>query len=167
MEVERFIGRYVRVTTEEKAGQVFERVYARNGICVIPVTVHGKIRMINEETWDRPGQPRLKLVSGYIEDGESPECCARRELEQEICLTAENMYQFLCSESKGAYNKCQYYFVATGLHEGTANPDQGEKIHGFVDLEYEDVHRRAISGEFGTTSTAFALIQFTARLPSS
>src|SRR5262245_60496087 len=132
--IEVFRGNFVRVTTEERDGRKFERVYVRNGICAIPITSEGKIRFIREIDWDTQ-KHRIKLVSGYIHENEAPLLCAQRELGEEIGVTGEKWEPFLVSTNEEAtVQKTQYYFVVRELKEGEAQPDADENIQGYIDL---------------------------------
>jgi ADP-ribose pyrophosphatase len=156
-----FDGEYVQVTLEERGVHTYERVYLRPGITVIPVTADKRIRCIKEKNWNT-GVTRTKLVSGYIDPGEDPLACAKRELSEEIGVTAESWTLYLCAESEeGTVQKKQYYFVAKNLVAGQAHPNSDEQIEGFVDLSFHEVYEAVRAGAFGTGSTAFVLLKLT------
>jgi len=162
MEKDVFAGKYTRVTLEERDGHTFERVYLRNGVCVIPITADGNIRCIREKSWNT-GVVRTKLVSGYINPGEEPIACAVRELNEETGMFAGAWELYHCADSEeGTVQKSQYYFVAHSLVRGMAHPDSDEKIIEVVDLSYAEVRDLALRGEFGSGSTAFVLLKLTA-----
>ncbi len=162
-EKDEFVGKFLRLTTEEKGQKVFERVYVRDGICVIPITDDGKICMIREKDWDKL-HFRTKLVSGYVDDGETSLDSAKRELREEIGMTADTWEFYVHSQANGSIVKHQYYFIARGLHEGVAQPEVGEQIEGCQYIEPHDVLTGAIRGEYGTTSTAFVLAKLAIEL---
>lgn len=82
-------GHYLRVTEQEgNDGHVFERVHIRDGVSVIPIMPSGHLRFVREVSW-HDGQEYTKPVTGYIEDDESLLDCAKRELEEELGLVAE------------------------------------------------------------------------------
>ena len=88
METEVFKGKVFRVTVEIiTPGTQYERVYQRNGVTVFPI-VDGKVRLLRKATLDNPTF-RIRPVSGYVEDGEDPLDCAKRELAEELGLVAE------------------------------------------------------------------------------
>lgn len=153
-------GKFIRVTeTDGPNGQIFEKATFRDGISVIIVLHPGKLRFIRENDPVRE-QDRVKLVSGYIEDGEEPLECARRELQQEAGITANTLELLHCYQAKGAIQKNQYFFVASGVRVGVAAPDENEMIYGHVDMTYEEAQRRALAGEFGNSESAYAILKF-------
>jgi len=161
MEIEVFKGKVFRVTVEDiTPGLRYERVYQRDGVTIFPI-VDGRIRLIKKITSDNT-TPRIRPMSAYVEDGESPLDCARRELAEELGLTAEEWTLFTTTAGEGGLKKAQYFFVARGLRplERSAPRDPNEHIFGVADPTYEEVRTRALAGEFGTGSNAFALLKF-------
>lgn len=166
-EVTQFEGRYIlRVTTEETeengVPRCYERAYFREGAIVIPITREGKIRFIREKPWASE-VIKTKLVTGYVDDGETPLEAAKRELREETGLTADEWIPILRAEKSGAINKVRNFFVAKHLREGTANPEVSENIFGTMDLPPREVRRLALLGEFGTSESAFVLLLLTDR----
>lgn len=156
-----FDGEYVQVTLEERGVHTYERVYLRSGITVIPVTADYHILCVREKDWNT-GITRTKLVSGYVNPGEDPMDCAKRELAEEIGVTAESWTLHLCAESEEAtVQKKKYYYVAKNLTIGQSHPDSDEEIFGLVRLSFLQVNIAVRTGEFGTGSTAFVLLKLT------
>lgn len=163
MEKEVFAGKYVRVTLEARGVHVYERVYLRPGISVIPITPDDHILCVKEKDWNT-GVTRTKLVSGYVNPGEEPMDCAKRELAEEIGVTAKRWTLLLCTNSEEAtVQKSQHYFVAKGLIIGQGHQDSDEEIFGLVKLSFEEVRQAVCAGEFGSGSTAFVLLKLTGR----
>lgn len=156
-----FSGSFLRVTVEESAGQRYERAYVRDGVCVVVLTDDGQIRFVREYNFMLK-TTQTKLVSGYLEDGEDPLTCAKRELSEELGLSAAQWDLFLVSRSEeNTVLKTQYIFKARELSQGQAHPEQGESILGYEDVPLLEVRSRALAGDFGTTATAYALLKIT------
>jgi len=164
-EVIRFEGKYIlRVTTEEtlanQTPRCWERAYLRDGVIIIPITREGKIRFVREQVWTDP-HAKTKLVTGYMDDGELPLDAARRELQEELGLTAEKWTPLVSYGTKGAVNKMRHYFVARGLTQGEASPEESENILGPIDMSFAEVHDLALHGGFGYSETACVLLCLT------
>ncbi len=166
-EVEVFSGRIFRVTTERVSESLrYERVYQRWGVTVFPITDKGKVRLLRKATAENP-VPRMRPVSGYIEDGEDALSCARRELAEEAELEAKHWSMFTYTEGEGGLKKRQCFFVATGLRP-CARPihtDDNETILSHVDLGTRELKQRTLAGEFGTMTNAFALLKLIEEQP--
>jgi 8-oxo-dGTP pyrophosphatase MutT (NUDIX family) len=166
-EVEIFSGKIFRLTTELIGEELqYERVYQRWGVTVFPVTDEGKVRLLRKATADN-SQPRMRPVSGYIEDGEDALSCAKRELSEEAELEAEEWTLFTYTEGEGGLKKRQCFFVAKALRpcKRPAHADDNETILGHVDLGTDELKQRTLAGEFGTMTNAFALLKLIEEWP--
>ena len=74
-------------------------------------------------------QVLLEVPAGRMEDGEEPEACARRELEEETGYSA-NRWQRLGSyfTTPGFSDEEMHTFLATDLTPGEPHPDEDEVI---------------------------------------
>ncbi|MEK7115083.1 MAG: NUDIX domain-containing protein [Patescibacteria group bacterium] len=159
-EVEIYSSKFLRLTTQQRGEKVFDRVYIRDSVSVIILPSPRVIRFIKEES-GYGGNPRLKLVSGYIEDDERASNAVQRELKEELGLIAGYWNMFLLSETpKEMVRKRRYYYTASDLVNCKSSPEEGEKILGYEDLSFEEVKERVLSLQFGTTETAFTLLKF-------
>ncbi len=71
----------------------------------------------------------LEIPAGKMDSGELPLDCVRRELEEETGLTAEK-FTLLSSiaVSPGFCTEIIHIYIAEGLSEGNANPDEDEHL---------------------------------------
>ena len=163
MEKEIFKGKVVRLTLEPKKINKkvieFEKVYLPGSVHIFVVTAAGKIRLVQEKRWDRGGKIKDKIVAGIIEKKEKPLQTAKRELKEELGLTASKWKQFLVAEQKGVVNDKRIYYLASGLHQESAQPDENEKIVGHVDYSVKVLFEKMLDGYFGTSPTAVAITQ--------
>ena len=162
-----FAGRYLTLTTEEKGTVVYERVYSRNGVTVIVEPSPGVLRFVNGTRWDEPENLLPLVVSAYLEDGEDPLSCAKRELLEELGATATQWSHYLTSRWKGTVIKTQEYFLAREITQGVARPNADEDIRGYVDLTFDEVKRAVLELTFGTNENAFALLKYITEIESS
>jgi ADP-ribose pyrophosphatase len=161
METEIFTGKIFRLTTERLNQETcYERVYQRSGVTILPM-VEGKLRLLQKTTVDNP-KFRTRPISAYIDDGEDPLECAKRELAEEVGLVAAEWELFTTTELEGGLKHTQYFFLVRNLSPftGTAEKDPNEHIAGTIDLGLDEVLVRALDGEFGTASNAFAIVKF-------
>ncbi|MBC3535774.1 NUDIX hydrolase [Megasphaera hominis] len=105
-----------------------------NGACaIVPVTDDGKIILVRQYRY-AAALAMLEVPAGKIEhDGESPDLCAARELEEETGFKAGDM-KFLgfVYTSPGFCNERIYLYLATNLQKGEQHLDEDE----FMNLEY-------------------------------
>lgn len=160
-----FRGNYVlSVTTQEDEGRTYEQVKMRPGVTVIPINEHGHIHAILEYDWYLK-KNRAKLVTGYVEDGETPRACAERELREETGISASNWEEYVVSDNEeGAVIKKQTYFLASELQYGNAHPDADEKIIKVYSIAPIEALWECRLGTFGSTGTAFVLLKLAIQL---
>ncbi len=155
-----FRGNYVlRVTTQEDEGKTYEQVEMRSGVTVIPINASGHITAILEYDWYLK-EDRIKLVTAYVNDDETPLECAKRELAEETGISAKTWTEYLVSSNEeGAVVKLQTYFIARNLERGKPHPDPDEKIIEIDAISPQDILEQVLGGMFGTTGTAFVLLK--------
>lgn len=74
----------------------------------------------------------LEIPAGKLDDGETPENCAKRELLEETGLVAEKWeYVGGFCPSPGYTDEIVHVYIARELSQGASNPDEDE----FLDVE--------------------------------
>ncbi len=109
----------VRVDEIREGEVVYERdiVVHPGSAVVVPVFDDGTVGLVRQYR-HAAEKHLLEMVAGGIEHGESPETAARRELEEELGVTAERLKKI--SEfyvSPGFVTEKMHVFLATGLTE--------------------------------------------------
>ncbi|MCL6647350.1 MAG: NUDIX hydrolase [Chloroflexi bacterium] len=95
---------------------------------VVPVDEQGQVLLIRQHRY-ATGEETLEVPAGGIDPGETPEQCARRELEEETGYRAgrlEPLGQFYTSD--GLSNELAHLFLARQLTPGQPNLQAGEVI---------------------------------------
>jgi ADP-ribose pyrophosphatase len=71
----------------------------------------------------------LEIPAGRLDPGESPDDCARRELQEETGCTADRMeHMYTLYTTPGFTDEKIHLFLATGLHRGDPNREFDEQL---------------------------------------
>jgi len=125
----KYQGRFIQVTEEVMNNAIWERSYIPNGVIVFPINNEGKILLVEEKRPHETPSIRLKPLAGMLEDHETPEANAQREMQEEIGFKAEKMINYFSFSTSGTVNSKQYYFLAKNLIPSKLpNPDGEDSI---------------------------------------
>lgn len=160
-------GRIIKVYNDEiilPDGNGAYREYIKHpgGICVVPITDKKEILMVRqyrypygEEVVEIPAGKRDSFTEDPLEGG-------KRELKEELGVTAEN-FLFLGKfyPTPGYTDEVIYMYAAWGLDFGETNPDEDEFLEGEkypLDLLLEKI----MAGEIpdGKTQTAVLKVKY-------
>src|SRR3989338_11088500 len=137
----------------------YERVYQRNGVGIFPIPKEGYIRLIRTSAPDGRNR-RIAPMSGIIEDADpSPLSCAKREMKEELGLAGTHWKLLATVKGGGGFIKNQHFFTVRGLTKaGEGGWDPNERIHGFLDLSFEEVRKLVFKDKF-PADISFALLK--------
>lgn len=95
---------------------------------VVAVDAEDRVLLVRQH---RPavGDDLLEIPAGLVDDGETPEAAARRELEEETGLRTNSLTPLArFYSSAGFCTEELHVFLASDLHAGEANLDPGEDV---------------------------------------
>ena len=133
-----------------------------HSVCLVPVDEDGNVYLVRQYR-KPPERLLLEVVAGGVDEGESAEEAARRELREEAGLRAEKlellsffwMSPGFCTEGMHAY-------LATGLSLGESAPEDDENIE-VVRVRLEEVPGLIASGELQDCKSIASLMLALAR----
>ena len=165
-----FDGRVFKVTVDtiSEGDLTYQRdvVHHPGSAVIVPVHDDGTVALVRQ--YRHPAvRYLLEVPAGTLNDGERPEAGAARELEEELGLIAERLEKL--SEffvSPGFLEEKMWVYLATGLSEGKAQPDEDEVLD-VVRLPIGDALEMITSGEIQDAMTIIGLILAAPRVGSS
>ena len=126
-----FDGKVIRVTLdkvllENGDTSMREIVHHHGGACVMPVTDNEEIYMVRQFRYAL-GEEIWELPAGKLEAGEDPFEAAKRELEEECGVTADEYTPLGCIYPTVGYDSEKIYlWMARGLHASRQHLDEDE-----------------------------------------
>ena len=146
-----------RIVSKTGFQMVHPRLFVDDFSIVIPVLGRDKLVMIWNYRYAIQGW-ELELPAGHIEDGESPEACARRELEEETGYSAGSWKRLgWFHPSPGLSSQRAYVHLARNLKAGSLHREPYEVGMEVKILNLRDVYKQLWRGEIVHSPTASAL----------
>ncbi len=106
----------------------------------------------------------LELPAGLVDEGESPEDTARRELEEETGYTASRLEPLVSFyTSPGFTDELIHIFLATGLTPTASRPDEDEEIE-VVRVPLSEALDLVLKREISDAKTVTGLLAYAARM---
>ncbi len=160
---EKFSGRIIRVTVdtvELENGKEAKReiVHHHGGSGVVPLTEDGQVYLVRQFRYAF-GKELMEIPAGKLEPGEDPLETAQRELVEECGLTADRFVDLQpVYPSVGYDNEIIHMYLATGLHQVQAQPDEDEFLD-LVKMPLDQAITMIETGEIVDAKTVAALLK--------
>ena len=159
----RIIGLSVDTISECGHTHVREVVHHPGGAGAIPVFGDGAVGLVRQ--YRHPaGRALLELPAGRLEEGEPPEACAARELEEEVGVAAGRLEPLTVFFTTPGFCEERFWlFLATDLREVGLRLEDDEFIE-VVRLPLDAALSMVASGEIEDARTIIGLLLVARRL---
>lgn len=141
-----------------KGWHPYQVVRHPGGAGVLPLYDDGTVTLIRQL---RPsiGSRLIEVPAGRLGPGEDPAACGRRELAEETGLRAKLLAPLgIYHGSPGVFDERIHLFLATGLTQEVADPEQYEEI-GTIRIPLGEARQMAMRGEITDGKTITALFR--------
>ena len=146
-----------RFMSETKGEVQIEIVHHNGGAGTLPLFDDGTVALVRQ--WRYPlGRYSLEIAAGRIEQGQSPEETAARELEEELGFRARvlsKLGEFLVAP--GYCEERLFVYLATGLEASEQNLDDDEEIE-VVRMTFAEALASVHSGEIDDAKSIIAIL---------
>lgn len=137
--------------------RVFEKLKRPDTVVIIPVTKEGKILLVTEQQPNM--QPKLKVPTGRLENGEDPLRGAQRELLEETGYAAGKWKFWKAMEPITKMEWVVYLLIAQECEQvGRQNLDPGEKIT-FKEVTWEEFVEVSTDENFFEREITFEMLK--------
>jgi ADP-ribose pyrophosphatase len=128
-----------------------------NSVCVVPLDDQGRVLLVRQ--YRKPAERTLlEVPAGGVEEGEEPDGCVQRELQEETGYSAEHI-QHIASfwTTPGFCTELMHTYLATGLKPGTLKQEADEDIQ-LVRVPLRDVPGLIRRGEIQDAKSIASLL---------
>ena len=146
------------VTRPDGSEGTYATVRLKEGVLVLAVDDDGQAYFAREFRY-AVGRESVEAVGGGVEDGESPEEAARRELREEVGVEAEEFVELgTIQPVTSLVNSASTLFLARKLRFKGKDEDAGEVIKT-VKMPLTDAVAQALSGELIHSTTCLLVLR--------
>lgn len=163
-ESEKYVGRIIKVKEYDVVlsnGKRAKRevVHHPGAVAVLPISKDGSVFFVKQ--FRLPAKKvLLEIPAGKLDEGESPEDCAIRELEEEIGYSPKRLkliHTFY--PSPGISDEVLFLYEADELEESSKTPDEDEFLE-VVALNKDEIEKFLLSGSFADSKTLIAVYYY-------
>jgi len=148
----------MEVKSGSKEWRTCQFVRHPGGVGVLPLHADGTVYLIRQLRTTVEAH-LLELPAGRLKPGEDPAECGLRELVEETGIIAGKLEPLgITHPSPDVRNEVIHLFLATGLSQGEATPEQYEDIE-VVKIPLRDAVEMALNGSISDAKTAIALFR--------
>lgn len=141
----------------------FEMIHHPGAAAVVPVLASGEVLMVRQYRYATGGW-LLEVPAGKLDPGETPETCARREVEEEVGHRAGELVELgWIWTTPGFTDEKIWIYLATGLEE-TRQGLQDDEVLTVEKVPLEEAVGMAARGEIVDCKSTVGLLRAAARL---
>jgi ADP-ribose pyrophosphatase len=151
--------RVIRAEIERNGKRFTKDLLERNDtVVILPITNSGEIYMIMQYR-DSYGKSFIELPAGNMEHNDSPLESAKRELNEETGLTANNWQHIATFITSANIKGLVHVFTASDLEKGQQALEEDEEIK-ILKVPINEAIRKIETGEIQATAFVSALLLF-------
>ncbi|MEM0029431.1 MAG: NUDIX hydrolase [Candidatus Nitrosocaldus sp.] len=155
-------GKVITVRIDELGnGKVREVVEHRGSVAILPLLDDGRV-VLERQYRHVIGRELIEVPAGMVEEGESVEAAAQRELMEETGYRAGRLeYIGRCYMTPGYCNELIHFFIASDLEKatGTSSMDEDEEIELLV-ISMDEAVEKVLANEIEDAKTLYALLRY-------
>jgi ADP-ribose pyrophosphatase len=147
-----------KITLPDGSEALREVVSHPGGVSILALDSENRVVCVRQYRYCF-GEHLLEIPAGKLEYGEDPMECAVRELSEETGISADEFISLgEIYPSPGFCREVLHLYLAMGLHEGEAHPDEGEFLD-VLRVPFEELLEKAMSGEIRDGKTVAAILK--------
>lgn len=136
---------------------IYSTVERRSTVNIFPLTETDDLYLISEYR-QLFKKNILGAIAGHIDDNETSLAAGKRELKEEVGISAFHWEEIARVEkSASVIKETSHFFLARDLEHGNPEPEEGENIT-LVKLSLNEAVAKVMSGEIKTAATMIGIL---------
>lgn len=136
----------------------YEKIKMKDSVHILPITKDNKFILIKELRPTISNKHILRIISGIVEDDETPDQTASRETLEEIGLKVKKLHKFITIEEENNIESARHYYWAECYNKKYLTQHElREDIQGITYMDIEKLFTNSLNGKFGTSKTVIAI----------
>jgi ADP-ribose pyrophosphatase len=128
------------------------------GSSVLAIDVEDQVHLVREFKYAL-GRDSLEVISGGIDEGETPLAAAQRELREEAGVVANEWQEMAAVDPLTTAVRCRnHLFLARNLSHTAAAPDDGEELT-LVTLPFDRALQMVLAGEISHAASCILILR--------
>ncbi len=146
------------VIQPDKKPGIFGVIEKKSGVSVIPIDAEGNIYLTEEYRYAL-GRRSIEAPSGGIDGAETPLVAAKRELKEEVGLTAKKWTDLgVINPFTSAIASPNFMYLAQQVSQGAASPEGTEQIR-IIKMPLEKACRMVMESKITHGATCVAILK--------
>src|SRR5579885_1123801 len=145
--------------TLQRNGKTFVKEFAKRRpiVLVLAINKNDEVYLVSQYR-EILKKETLELVAGHC-DGREPLVAAKSELEEEAGVTAKKWRELTILDQSANILQKIHVFLATGLTEKQAHPDDDEDLRA-IKIPFKEAVSKALSGEITIAANIAVILLF-------
>ncbi|MFB6181345.1 MAG: NUDIX hydrolase [Candidatus Magasanikbacteria bacterium] len=148
-----------KVEYEDGETATYELCYRSPSVNVFAFNEEGQLLLIKEERF-RYSEPTWFLPAGKIEQDETPEEAAQKELQEEAGYKANQLELYKKNEDSSYFVWDVYFYIAKNLEESSIEEDKGEMVEEVKFFNLEKAAEMAIKGDIKNEFLSYYILKY-------
>ncbi|MFB6226393.1 MAG: NUDIX hydrolase [Candidatus Paceibacteria bacterium] len=148
-----------KVEYEDGETATYELCYRSPSVNVFAFNEEGQLLLIKEERF-RYSEPTWFLPAGKIEQDETPEEAAQKELQEEAGYKANQLELYKKNEDSSYFVWDVFFYLAKDLEQNSIEADKGEMVEEAKFFDLDQAAEMALEGEIKNEFLAYYVLKY-------
>ena len=148
-----------KVKYKDGSTDTYELCYRSPSVNVFAINEDDQLLLIKEQRF-KYKEPTWFLPAGKIEDDETPQQAAQKELQEEAGHKANELELYKKNSDSSYFIWDVYFYIAKDLEESTLDSDKGELVEEVKFVDMKNAAKMALNGDIKNEFLAYYVLNY-------